>query len=220
MADTLEPTILLRPRSGAVRRAGRPRDPRLDALVLEATRALLMEEGYHRLSIEAVARRAGVHRPTIYRRWRSKADLVHDAIHPAGEVTLRIGATGRLATDLRRSVGHLIRMLSRPEVLAALPALVADAGDTSRPRRPFPPQEAALRDDFERMLRRAMARGAAPSRLRPDVLFDALVGTILFRIATRGPARLRTLEHDLTALLHAACRTTPRGARKGTRRKR
>src|SRR5919201_1691169 len=99
MAAKAARQLTYRPAAG--RAAARPRDRRLDAAVLGATRRLLVEVGYRDLSIEAVARRAGVHRPTIYRRWRSKAELVHAAIYPAGDVTLRVPDTGDFARDIR-----------------------------------------------------------------------------------------------------------------------
>src|SRR5262245_44719017 len=93
------------PAIALVRRpVGRPRDRRVDAAVLDATRRLLADVGYRALSIEAVARRARVHRPAIYRRWSSKAELVHAAVYPDGDVTLRITDTGDFARDVRRCV--------------------------------------------------------------------------------------------------------------------
>src|SRR5690606_9153447 len=59
---------------------GRPRDTAKDDSILTATVEVLAESGYAGLSIEAVAQRAGVSRPTIYRRYQNKADLVIDVI--------------------------------------------------------------------------------------------------------------------------------------------
>jgi len=58
------------------RAPGRPRDSRVDALVLETALAMLAEVGPTGLSVEEVATRAGVGKSTIYRRWRTKDDLV------------------------------------------------------------------------------------------------------------------------------------------------
>jgi AcrR family transcriptional regulator len=56
----------------ALRRAGRPRDPRLHEAILRATAELLGESGYAKLSIDGVAQRAFVTRQSIYRRWPTK----------------------------------------------------------------------------------------------------------------------------------------------------
>ena len=57
--------------------AGRPRDPRIDAAILAATAELLVTIGYSNLSLAAVAERAGTTKSALYRRWSSKAELVH-----------------------------------------------------------------------------------------------------------------------------------------------
>ncbi|MFN8546153.1 MAG: TetR/AcrR family transcriptional regulator [Candidatus Binatia bacterium] len=212
------PIVPLAPRrtAGAQRnRVGRPRDPRLDAAVLAATRALLAEAGYHRLSIEAIARRAGVHRPVIYRRWRSKAALVHEAVYPAGDAALRIVDTGDWAGDLRALVRNTVRLFSRPEVLSAIPGLMAEMREAPELQRALVPRlEAGAREDFARLVAGAVARGVARRSVSTDTLFDALAGTILFRIATAGVRGLGTLEQELVALLLAATGGTIRRARR------
>ncbi|QVQ52208.1 TetR/AcrR family transcriptional regulator [Spiractinospora alimapuensis] len=61
--------------------AGRPRSTEADAAILEAAADLLLEEGLDGVSVDRVARRAGVSRPTIYRRYPGKTELLIAAIH-------------------------------------------------------------------------------------------------------------------------------------------
>ena len=63
---------------------GRPRDPRRDEAIRDATLTLLADVGYERMSLDAIAAAACVSKPTIYRRWAGKHELVADAIrtHP------------------------------------------------------------------------------------------------------------------------------------------
>ena len=82
---------------------GRPRDPRIDDAVLRATVELLGETGYADLSVDAIAERAGTSKPAIYRRWPSKAHLVHEAVFPIAEAT-ELPDTGSLAGDVREMV--------------------------------------------------------------------------------------------------------------------
>jgi len=62
------------------RPVGRPRSNEVHSAILKATLELLADEGFDGMSIEAVAKRAGVGKTTIYRRWSSKKALVLDAL--------------------------------------------------------------------------------------------------------------------------------------------
>ena len=62
------------------RGGGRPRDPALDEAIVLATRARLVQDGYSRMTLGDIAADAGVSRPTLYRRWRTKLELVADAL--------------------------------------------------------------------------------------------------------------------------------------------
>ena len=59
---------------------GRPRDPALDEAIIVATRARLVRDGYSRMTLGDIAADAGVSRPTLYRRWNNKLELVADAL--------------------------------------------------------------------------------------------------------------------------------------------
>src|SRR6478736_8539447 len=59
---------------------GRPRDPSLDEAIIVATRARLVRDGYSRMTLGDIAADAGVSRPTLYRRWDTKLELVADAL--------------------------------------------------------------------------------------------------------------------------------------------
>jgi AcrR family transcriptional regulator len=59
---------------------GRPRDPLIEDAILRATRHRLAVDGYTRMTIGDIAADAGVTRPTVYRRWPTKHDLVVDAL--------------------------------------------------------------------------------------------------------------------------------------------
>jgi AcrR family transcriptional regulator len=72
---TNEPSVAGDPRAG-----GRPRDPALDEAIILATRARLVRDGYSRMTIGDIAADAGVSRPTLYRRWSDKFELVTDAL--------------------------------------------------------------------------------------------------------------------------------------------
>lgn len=65
---------------GAPRPPGRARDPAHSGEICRATQELLAEMGYDLVTMDAVAARANVSKPTIYRRWSCKADLIVDSV--------------------------------------------------------------------------------------------------------------------------------------------
>jgi AcrR family transcriptional regulator len=66
--------------AGPSRRGGRPRDAAVDEAIILATRDRLMKDGYSRMTIGDIVADAKVTRPTLYRRWNNKFDLVVDAL--------------------------------------------------------------------------------------------------------------------------------------------
>lgn len=67
-------------RSQGARPSGRPRDEALDETIILATRERLVRDGYSKMTIGDIAADAQVTRPTLYRRWKNKFDLVVDAL--------------------------------------------------------------------------------------------------------------------------------------------
>lgn len=88
----------------------RPRDPKVDHKIIDATLRLLARDGYGALSLTAVAEAAGVGKPALYRRYRTKAELVFAATI---EMSLAVGIpdTGSFAADLEIAVAELIRTI-------------------------------------------------------------------------------------------------------------
>src|ERR1700742_756538 len=88
---------------------GRPRDPQRREAILRAAITLVAEVGYDRMTVEALAARAGVSKPTIYRRWPGgKPEIVADAIrskHADGDHT---PDTGSLRGDLLAFLSSMI----------------------------------------------------------------------------------------------------------------
>jgi AcrR family transcriptional regulator len=165
---------------------GRPRDPRIDAAVLRATVELLAETGYPGLLVSAIAERAGTSKPAIYRRWPSKAHLVHEAVFPIGAATA-IPDTGSLPEDLREMVRRAMAFLTTPAARAALPGLVGEmAAD--------PTLHSALLERFAdtitggvgEWLEAAAARGEVRADMTAAELAEAIAGITLVGLLTRN----------------------------------
>src|ERR1700677_3820195 len=81
--------------------------------------------GYSNLSRAAVAERGGTTKSALYRRWSSKAELVHEPAFPVAPTALEAPA-GDIAADVRRMMEATRDVFTTPVVRAALPGLVAD----------------------------------------------------------------------------------------------
>ncbi|KQS58274.1 hypothetical protein ASG36_09190 [Geodermatophilus sp. Leaf369] len=96
------------------RSAGRPRDPGLDVAIRAAAIELLAEGGLDACALDEVARRAGVGKATIYRRWPSKEALVLDAFRNATTLPVPEGDRGSLVADARAHLEGLRAALGTP----------------------------------------------------------------------------------------------------------
>jgi AcrR family transcriptional regulator len=98
---------------------GRPRDPERDAAIFDAALSLVAEVGYDRMSIDAVAARAGVSKPTIYRRCpEGKAQLVVQAVLARHDEKPPMPDTGSLRGDLLAMVTRICTGISEDSKLA------------------------------------------------------------------------------------------------------
>jgi AcrR family transcriptional regulator len=89
-------------------RRGRPRDPELDEVILDAAVDLLGEVGYARLTMDLIARRAGVSKASLYLRWPSKIPLVAQAVRHRTGIVPEIPNTGSLPGDMRAFLQALL----------------------------------------------------------------------------------------------------------------
>jgi AcrR family transcriptional regulator len=104
-------------------RGGRPRDPSRDGVIRAAILRLLADVGYGALTMDAVASEAGVGKATIYRRWRTKEDLVVDTISDLNRAEASPPDTGSLEGDLRQMLRSLASAITGPTGAATLSLL-------------------------------------------------------------------------------------------------
>jgi AcrR family transcriptional regulator len=96
-------------------------------VIMQATLNLAQEIGYAKLSIEAVAARAGVGKHTIYRRWPSKGLLFLDSLLSLKEPDLDYPDTGDVQADLRRQIYAAVDLLANPPWGPLYRALIGEA---------------------------------------------------------------------------------------------
>jgi len=161
--------------------AGRPRDPRIDAAILTATADLLVQIGYSNLTLAAVAERAGTTKTALYRRWSSKAELVHEAAFPVAPTALA-GPSRGMAADLRAMIAAARDVFTTPVVRAALPGLVADMSADSELNARVMSRFAGLYTAVQDRLREAVDRGEVHPDVDPGRLIELIGGATLLRL--------------------------------------
>src|SRR4051794_22899187 len=156
--------------------------------VTEAIRGAVFEElavsGYSRLSIEAVARRAGVGKTAVYRRWRSKLPMVIDVVSEIASLGLVLPDTGSLQNDLRMFVHVVARVLRHPLAAQIVPDLLAEAARNPEIAETLATAlNEAQRQSSAALVRKAVARGELPAGTDPDLALDLIAGPLYWRLA-------------------------------------
>lgn len=175
--------------------------------ILGATLEVLAEEGYDRLTMDAVSSRAKVSKATLYRRWKNKPNLVIDALLSQNEPI--VGAdTGSLRGDLLGTfcgMGGLTDTTQLAILGSVVTAISRDADFALQFRQKFiAPKAAITRGIFER----AKERGEIAPDVDLDVIVPALPGIVLHRLFLLGepPTReviARVVDHVILPAVSA-----------------
>jgi AcrR family transcriptional regulator len=168
------------------RAPGRPRDARADAAILAAALELMAEAGVHAFRMDDVADRAGVGKAAIYRRYRSKDELV-GAVVAALVSEIAIPDTGSTRQDLLELMREAVEVYRDPIRAGLMPGLVGAM-------RQHPDIARAVRDGVlvgrRKALRQVLDRGVARGDLRADLdvelALDVLGGPLFYRLLITG----------------------------------
>ncbi|MDI9888963.1 TetR/AcrR family transcriptional regulator [Streptomyces sp. HNM0645] len=177
--------------------------------VTEAIRAAVFEElatvGFARMSIEGIARRAGVGKTAVYRRWKSKLSLVLDLVSAFAAQGLPAPATGSLHGDVRALLEVAAHALRHPVASQVIPDLLVEAARNPEIAGTI---RAALFDSQRGVaagvVRDAVARGELPEAADADRALDLILGPLYWRlVVVRGDLPKGYLD-DLAASVVAA----------------
>jgi AcrR family transcriptional regulator len=146
--------------------------------------AELARVGYGRLSIDAVAKRAGVGKAAIYRRWRSKLDLTIALVSNFAVAAIDVPDTGTLLGDVRQYLDNGLAALSHPLARKIIPDMLAEATRNDElaavlGQSVAEPRRAKAAELFERAIR----RGELPADTDVDLAMDLLAGPLYWRLA-------------------------------------
>jgi AcrR family transcriptional regulator len=175
-------------------RPGRKRSEESRRAILAAAIELTAESGYAALTIEGIAARSGAGKQTIYRWWRSKADVLLDALALKADLHIPVPDEGSYEEDLRAFLAATFVLGSRAKVMGPLRALMAeaqiDAEFGERFREEFMRQRRAA---LGVLVERARDRGELPDGVPPELVVDVVFGTLWYRIL----AAHRPVDQDL-----------------------
>ncbi|GGN70557.1 TetR family transcriptional regulator [Actinoplanes lobatus] len=177
--------------------------------IRNAVMSELAEVGYGRLSIEAVARRAGVGKTAIYRRWSNKLEMVMEIISDVAERKVPLPDTGSFSGDLQLLLMIVSTALQHRIASQIIPDLMAEAARNPQIAETL---QRALRTHQqavgEKLIGQAVARGELPEGTDPEVAVDMILGPLYWRLAVaRQPIGEDYLE-KFTVAVTAALRAT------------
>jgi AcrR family transcriptional regulator len=201
--------------ASAPRTMGRPRDERADRAILTGTLELMAESGAHELRVDDVARRAGVGKATIYRRYRSKDELITAAI--AGLVSeISVPDTGRTRADLLALMRGAVAVYSGSLEAAVMPSLVeAMSRDAELARLVREGFLVRRRAALQEVLERGIERGDLRRDLDVDLALDVLGGPLFYRLLiTGGPIDAQLAEGVVELILAGFAPSTKSPTRK------
>ncbi|XVV13137.1 TetR/AcrR family transcriptional regulator [Actinoplanes sp. CA-131856] len=169
----------------------------------------LAEVGYGRLSIEAVARRAGVGKTAIYRRWGNKLEMVLEIVSDVAGRSVPLPDTGSFAGDLQLIMMIVHRALQHRIASQIIPDLMAEAARNPQIAETL---QTALHTHQqavgEKLVGQAIARGELPEGTDPEIAVDMILGPLYWRLAvSRSPMPDDYLE-KLTTAVTAALKST------------
>lgn len=169
---------------------------------MRTTLELGQEIGYAKLSIEAVAARAGAGKHTIYRRWSSKGALLLDSLLSLHESDLDYPDTGDIVADLREQIHAAVDLIGRPPFGPLYQALVGEAQYDPRVAAALNERFIAPQTDKTvARLKNAQDQGQLASGFDLDLAMAILSGPLYFRfLITQEPLTHEYVDRILDAL--------------------
>ena len=203
---------------------GRPKDARADRAILTATLELMAEGGVRDLRMDDVADRARVGKATIYRRYRSKDELVTAAVATLVE-EITIPDNGSTRADLLALMERAVELYTGPLAPRLMPSLLDEIRRNPELARTVREQFlAGRRAALSTVLRRGILRGDLDRGLDLELALDVLGGAIFYRLlVTGGPIDQSLAEGVVELILRGFAPTDKRvaaGANRKERRKR
>jgi AcrR family transcriptional regulator len=188
---------------------GRPRNPAVDQAILRAALELFIEHGVAGASIEKIAKRAGVAKTSVYRRWSSREALLAQAIEAARNAT---GYTidlldGTPPQDFVNLLVEACEVVGRPEIRQLMTRVIGSIPDHPKLIEVYrETYYLPRRQAFSRALERVKGTGLIAKDIDLEALADTIIGAVMYHLIMSSPkddpaSNLR--EHMLSLLRQA-----------------
>jgi AcrR family transcriptional regulator len=190
----------------ARRSIGARRNPETRNAILQAAEALIAEQGIAGFSIEAVAKRARAGKPTVYKWWPNKTDLLLEVYH-AQKPTQVHGDTGDIESDVLQFLTGIFAHWGDTGAGQVFRFVVAEAQRDEAAVQALKTYAAERRVQTGEMFGRAVARGQLRADVDIGLCADTLAGFIWQRLLTgrieRDPAQLAQFVRQFVSGLRA-----------------
>ncbi len=163
-------------------RRGRPRSEGARRAILQAAYELLQEAGFRQVTIEGVARRAGVGKSTIYRWWKNKSVLLLEAVNSMEGSYPEFEESGNTRSTLVTEVQGVVDYFTAGAGRAFLDLVAESRFDDSLAEVLSRQFVAARRDATRQVIEHGRSRGElSTERVDLDVLMDMVWGAVYYR---------------------------------------
>ncbi len=175
------------------------------AATMAATLQLIGQRGLLGFSIEDVARLAGVHKTTLYRRWGNVEELSIDAVKSLVGGTVEVPDTGDVGDDLRLFARAIVELLSHPVYGPVIRSLLGASHASSRIMRLFHEFWNQRMFVIRPIVERAVDRGEFPPGTDPELVFQQLGAPLYYRLlVTDHPVGISDADLAAAATVAAA----------------
>jgi AcrR family transcriptional regulator len=157
--------------------------------IFDVTLTELASAGLAGLSVPEVARKAGVNKTSVYRRWPTKEELVKAALESSLEHTRDLPDSGSFEADLSELLARVVEFVSSPRGSALLQTLFLDSHDRSLSSLAKEAWAEAAGEAPQLIVKRAIERGELAPTADVEMLLFTAAGAVLHRVfVERGPA--------------------------------
>ncbi|HEX4219636.1 MAG TPA: TetR/AcrR family transcriptional regulator [Acidimicrobiales bacterium] len=154
--------------------------------ILDAALELVLEVGYDRLSMDALAERAHAGKATIYRHWSGKAEVVFEALRRRHSGEELVPDTGSLRGDLLATIASIDASVSSEDGALISGLLCAMRTDPVLANLMRTQVVDSKRTNCLQLVDRAVARGELPPSATGDVLFEVMPAMVTTRLVING----------------------------------